>query len=440
VHPDNPRYFTDGSGKAIYLAGLEYWDTLYDDGTPHADAMEYSHFLDIAQQYGVNLVRLWRWNELARFSYERDAWERYAGSLIPWRRTGPGTALDGRPNFDLNRFDPAYFRLLRSRVLAARGRGLYVSVMLFEGHSLQHSDPPWRWAGHPFHKDNNVNGVDGDVDGDGMGVETHSWLGRDHPITRYQWAYVRKVVDTVGDLDNVLYEVANESHNGSLEWQGHIVEYIHQYERSRRKQHPVGISVPWGGSFKPGVNAELLQSPADWIAPNFEAPGGYSYRDNPPPADGRRVIISDTDHLWGASGDGVWVWKSFLRGLNVINYMEWPQLRDPSPTLAGLRQAMRNTRACSERMDLAATTPRPDLASSTYCLANPGREYLVYVPEGGEVTVDLSTAAGELTVEWVNPRTGVATEAGTVEGGAVRSLNPPFDGHAVLHLRASGKE
>ncbi|MGE3776134.1 MAG: hypothetical protein AB7F89_03030 [Pirellulaceae bacterium] len=33
VHPDNPRYFTDGSGKAVYLTGSHVWNTLQDQGT-----------------------------------------------------------------------------------------------------------------------------------------------------------------------------------------------------------------------------------------------------------------------------------------------------------------------------------------------------------------------------------------------------------------------
>ena len=40
--------------------------------------------------------------------------------------------MDGKPKFDLTKFDPAYFERLRSRVEAAGQRGIYTSVMLFE--------------------------------------------------------------------------------------------------------------------------------------------------------------------------------------------------------------------------------------------------------------------------------------------------------------------
>jgi hypothetical protein len=32
IHPSNPRYFTDGSGKAIYLTGSHTWNNLQDGG------------------------------------------------------------------------------------------------------------------------------------------------------------------------------------------------------------------------------------------------------------------------------------------------------------------------------------------------------------------------------------------------------------------------
>src|SRR6266542_1895544 len=160
VHPTNPRYFTDGSGKAIYLTGFEYEDALRDDGTPVPDAMEYGDFLALTAQYHANFVRLWRWSELVRYGYADGA--PYATSFIPWARTGPGLALEGRPKFDLTRFDQSYFDRLRSRVVAARERGIYVSIMLFEGHALRFSRPPWRWDGHPFNISNNINGIDGD--------------------------------------------------------------------------------------------------------------------------------------------------------------------------------------------------------------------------------------------------------------------------------------
>ena len=50
------------------------------------------------------------------------------------------------------------------------------------------------------------------------------------------------------------------------------------------------------------------------------------------------------------------------------------------PEFEFCRRAMGHTLAYANRMNLAAMTPRDDLASSGYCLANPGEEYLIYLP------------------------------------------------------------
>jgi hypothetical protein len=85
-------------------------------------------------------------------------------------------------------------------------------------------------------------------------------------------------------------------------------------------------------------------------------------------------------------------------------------------------------------MNLAAMMPRNDLASTQYCLANPGVEYLVYLPDGGDVTVDLSAAKAPVAVEWFNPRTGDKRSADKVNGSAQRLFQAPFEADAVLYL------
>lgn len=47
-------------------------------------------------------------------------------------------------------------------------------------------------------------------------------------------------------------------------------------------------------------------------------------------------------------------------------------------------------------------SPRQDLVSAGYALADPGRRYLVYLPEGGKV--DVRVTGGPYNVEWINAR------------------------------------
>lgn len=427
VHKANRRYFTDGSGRAIYLTGSHNWANLVDigpqDPPPRFDFIGY---VDWMQRLNHDFIRLWRWEPVSWNTRANREDKVHTAAPQPWARTGPGKALDGKRRFNLKKFDGEYFGRLRRRVSAAYDRGIYVSIMLFEGWALQFS--PGAWQGHPFHPKNNINGIDGDINKDGRGLEIHTLTSP--AITAVQEAYVRKVIDTVNGFDNVLYEISNENHPPSTKWQYHMIHFIKSYERSKAKQHPVGMTFQYRG----GRNKTLFESPADWISPNPE--GGY--RDNPPVAEGRKVVLSDTDHLWGIGGNQAWVWKSFLRGHN-------PIFMDPydgvvlgkrfDPRWDPVRRSMGYTRMYADRMGLAAMQPRNDLASTRYCLANPGEEYLVYNPAVERRTFTVVLKAGSYKYEWFNPGDGQTVSEGIIQArGGDNVFRAPFKGEAVLYI------
>lgn len=439
VHPTNPRYLTDDGQRAVYLTGSHSWHNLQDGGTTDPPAtFNYDEFLKFLVEQNHNFFRLWAWE-----SDRESAWDKQRLWVrpLPYLRTGSGEALDGKPRFDLNRFDPEYFQRLHARVKQAQERGLYVGVMLFQGFSVAKKSPRAQgnpWPGHPFHRDNNINGIDGDPNDDGQGYEVHTL--EVPAITALQEAYVRKVIETVGQFDNVIYEISNESHGGSTAWQYRLIALIKEIERQRAKQHPVWMSFQYDGNIGAGVNRTLFDSQAEVISPQHVSDSVEAYKTAPPVAEGSKVILLDTDHLWGIGGDAGWVWKAFTRGMNPIfmdPYMKGSPEGKPrlDPKWDGVRRAMGQTRRLAGRMNLAAMTPQPDLASTRYCLARPGHEYLVYLPEGNEVTVDLAVVLGEIEVEWFNPDTGEASPAKRASGGASRAFKAPFAGHAVLYLR-----
>jgi hypothetical protein len=102
-----------------------------------------------------------------------------------------------------------------------------------------------------------------------------------------------------------------------------------------------------------------------------------------------------------------------------------------------VRMAMGNTRGYALRVNLMSMVPHDEMASSQYCLANPGQEYLVYLPEGDEVTLDLSGAPGTFAAEWMHPVKGNIVRGGTVQGGKKLNFAVPFPGAAVLYVRKS---
>ncbi|MEM6883793.1 MAG: DUF5060 domain-containing protein [Verrucomicrobiota bacterium] len=62
---------------------------------------------------------------------------------------------------------------------------------------------------------------------------------------------------------------------------------------------------------------------------------------------------------------------------------------------------------------------------NSWCLAESGKCYLIYLKNGGEVTLDLSGVEGDFKVQWYNPRTGGELQSGsaaTITGGEVVSV------------------
>lgn len=429
VSADNPRYFADPTGRIVYLTGSHYWKNVQDDGpTNPPPTFDNTAYLDFLQRHNHNFTRLWlqeqaRWSDEVSYSH----WF----SPVPYLRTGPGTGADGGLRFDLSKLNPAYFVRLRQRVIDAGARGIYVSVMLFNGWSVEmkpgsaNANP---WLAHPFNASNNINGINGDPNGDASGRETQTLAIS--AITAIQETYVRAVVDAVNDQDNVLFEISNESDPSGNAWQYHMINFLRSYEATKPKQHPIGMTIPW-----PGSNSDVLNSPADWVSMNGDA-------GSPVAADGKKVSLSDTDHLCGICGDVAWVWKTLMQGHNVLlmdGYDNSPGVSDPAyhpddPRWEAIRRNMGYARSYAMRMDLSHAVPRSNLASSNYCLAVPGTEYLVLLPTGGTVSVDLSAATGTRTVEWFNPSTGDSASGGTVSGGRSVSLTAPFSGIAVAYI------
>lgn len=431
VSTQNPRYFADASGRIVVLAGAHTWMNLQEmnEQANGSFVFPYNQYLTSLTREGLNFFRLWAWEETLTVNAGMSD---YYHSPVMYQRTGPGSALDGLPKMDLTKWNQAYFDRIRARVIAAGEQGIYVSVMLFNGWSVVNKDGVHNpWPGHPYNRDNNINGVNGDTNGNNSGDELHT---AGSPVRNLQIEYVKKVIDTVNDLDNVLYEISNESEPSSVQWQYDMINFIHTYEKGKPKQHPVGMTVIYPN----GSNTDVFNSPAEWVSINGDV-------NNPVVGDGKKVIVNDTDHLCGVCGDRRFAWKSLLNGLNPIVMDEYgwgwkvdePSYYDEVPQWLEFRRSLGWGLQYTNRLNLAAARPHPELSSSGYALAVPGGPnamYLVYLESSGSVKVDLSATSGTLRVEWLDPVTGIRRAGAPVQGGAWRTLSSPFSNDAVLFL------
>lgn len=461
ISAKNTNYFTDNSGRAIFLTGSHTWANFqehYDEKV--TTAFDWKGYLDMMQVNNHNFIRLWMFEHPLG-----QAWTQSKATVEPmmYQRTGKDTAYDGKPKFDVTKFNQPYFDRLRKRVIDAGNRGIYVAVMLFNGWSQNKLGDPKAdpFLSHPFNKTNNINGIavpntTSDTDGE---KSLHSLENK--AALALQEEYIKKVIETVNDLDNVLYEIINEG--GTTSWQYHMVNLIHDLEKRKPRQHMVGL----GNRMYPlQSNSELWNSPADYISPTWQpigwsAPGSTyveDYANDPPRNNKNKVCIIDTDHMWGHGGNYIWAWKSFCRGLNPIFMDPWQPLsgyitpknadwlfitggipknvRD-YPDFEPLRKNMGYIKKYADKMDLKNMLPHDELSTARYCLANPGKEYLFYLPTGGKATIDLSHDSTALyEAEWFIPILNQTLNGSElIKGGYYTVVESPFVGDAVLYLK-----
>jgi hypothetical protein len=448
----NPNYFTDGTGKAIYLTGSHSWNTFQDWGTDDSiRPLDFKAFVEMLVIHRHNFTLLWA-TELPTFRglpSTASSPPDFSVTPQPWQRTGPGNASDGKLKFDLAKVNQAYFDRLRGRVQQLHAAGIYAGVYLFSGEFLLRFRFPG--DGYPLTGSNNVNGID-----DGGGTRSVTMTGP-NAITEIQDAYVKKVVDTLNDLPNVLWIVSQEAPADSRWWNSHLIALVRSYEAGKPLQHPIGYGALDGQR----DDAAIINSDADWIAPSARISPTTTCGSGHPSC---KVNINDSDHSYF----GIWndppqanrnfFWINFTQG-NQTLFMDpyvvyYPREKrnlclspshgigsGPDARWDNVRDTMGYIRDYAGRMNLAAMTPQGKLCSTGHALASVNSahpEFLVYAPSGGNFTVRLPNSSGRFAVEWLNPATGLRSAGTGVSGGATRAFTPPFSGDAVLYLRLTG--
>jgi hypothetical protein len=449
----NPNYFKTPAGTPIILNGSQTWNTLQDWGSNGVvQTLDFPAFVNFLVAHGHNFTMLWHM-ELPRFCGLPTASTSppdFTVSPQPWLRTGPGNATDGKPKFDLTRFDQNYFDRVRTRVQALYDSGIYTGVYLFSGEWVD----AFRCAndGYPYTGANNINGVN---DGGSTGSIT---MSAPNAITDFQDAYVEKLVDTLNDLPNVLWIVSEEAGSNTNWWNAHHIAHLRSYESGKPARHPIGYGTP------DLTDAALTNSDADWIAPGARISPTTSCGTGTPPC---KVNINDSDHsyfgMWNGSAQDNrnYAWENFANGNQVV-FMDpyvvyYPRegrnlcgspnnaiCAAPDARWDNFRDNLGYILRYANKLNLENVTPRGSSCSSTgSCLAQTpsvGAEYLIYASNGGPFTVNLSAMSSgrSVIVEWFDPSRGTTTIAGSVPAGSSsRSFTPPFNGDAVLYLADS---
>ncbi|MFH1436813.1 MAG: hypothetical protein ABIJ56_13990 [Pseudomonadota bacterium] len=389
LDPDDPHRFIAG-GEPLFLVGTYPSIAALTGESPDLDTY-YRNFIDRLEAGGLNYFR-------QVFTMGQP----FGEYLVPYERTGPGDAADGRPRFDLERFDEGFFEHWRRVVEYAQDAGVVVQVTIFDTwHNKEWvvedggaPDRIWGMQYDFYSGGNNVSGIDT--------PNVNAWTNPDNPAFGIQQDLVRRAVDTLGDLPNIVWEICNEN-NYNEDWEIRLADFLTAYE----VEH--------------GLDPHLVM-PRD--LPNHDGAGG---KGNDPVAvhaeiaanyAQSRPLIADNDgggHV-GPEGRRHKVWAALTAG-GTIDYFHFDMreqgVLDSAEVAEGMQYlGLTRTFLNDFGVDLRGMGPADDRVSAGWCLAAPGERTIVYLMSGGSTTVDGLPASYDAW--WFNPRDGssMTAEAG----------------------------
>lgn len=460
LHPANPNIFLFRGRPTVLVASGEHYGALV-----NLD-FDYVRYLDALKRFGFNVTRVFTGSYVEHrdsqaLGHENTLAPRPERFLAPWARAG-GEAGDGR--FDLTRWNEDYFARLRSLVREAGRRGIVVELTLF---SVYYDERTWRTS--PLHVSNNVNGV---------GARTYQRVyevAGNARLLAVQEALVRRLVRELRAYDNVIFEVLNEPWAGPCDyvdprcglrrWQDRIISLVWETERDDRR-HLISEDVGHGVTAFHGARNLKHARPNPRVSV-------LQYHAAPPAAAllnlaSRRAIGDNETGSLGLDERPyrTEAWLFLLSGGALFNSLDWgfttsdetggsDLFREAFISLGNragsggptLQSQISFLQRFLRRFPLVRMRPRPELVTGRFpaghrpaVLADPGRNYAVYLPRGPVSNLRLRLPAGSYRLTWVDPVDGRTLRTDLVRhSGGTRRLEPPvFAEDLALAVARSG--
>ncbi len=452
VSRSHPYYFHDGDRHVLLVgvsdrAALTIWKN--DKG------FHWKTYLDDLATHRLNYVRqdVLSWGALsASVNYPAQ----FTNPAWPFRRVGPGSAVDGLPRFDLTRFDQSYFdHRLKPFLREAQQRGLYVELTLFEGFRGSRA-----FADSLYADQNNINRL-------GLAPRfVTSDAALSHPrLLAIQHALVDKVLAETAEFGNVIHEISNES--GGKRWVAHFIDYLHAHPTHPSRLVSAGEQT---SAFDPieGENDVVIKhrGGGGLYATNRDVRNHHDallrFRAGKPVSHNEYFLFANrSTHdvhfprkmMWAdftGGGHSNFFDFSFWRGTGHTRADGRRSQSPPKEIMAGGQHLVefisRNNVAFWNMTphDELATIESPDESRGgtkrvdVFTLACPGEEYVCYLLGDGPATVALELPDRVFTVHWYDPKSGrFRGPRSTITGDRRRRLtSPDFQQDVVLHVRA----
>ncbi len=444
ICPQHRYYFRDGD-RHVVLVGVS--DRALFNIWKNDKGFSWRKYLDDLAAHHLNYVRqdVFSWGAI------RGALEYPAQLSNPARlfaRTGPGKAIDGKPKFDLTKFDQSYFdRRLKPFLREAAKRGIYVELTLFEGFRAR-SD----FKESLYTEANNINRL-----GLRPGQVTSDAALGNRRLMAVQHAYVDKVLAETAQFGNVIYEIANES--GGRRWVAHLIDYIHNHPTHPSRLVSAGEQT---SSFDPrtGDNDIVVKhrGGGGWYATDADVRNHHvallQFRVGKPVSHNEYFLYAN------ASTDDVnfprkIMWADFTAGghSNFFDFTFWRgtgrTLNDGQPSRSPPFEILRGGQylldfLADNKVKFWTMAPHDELATVegkskpyVFTLARPGEEYICYVLGNGTVKITLQLTGGPFTARWYDPKRGrfLGPPHRVQSKGRHLFQSPTFKQDIVLYLR-----
>lgn len=427
VDPEHPWHFLwEGTGEHYFWNGTTtYWLMGWDDETIRRS-------IDRLHRLKVNRLRVVIHGRVeSGQSWHEHVYptEDFTFLLNPWEAARPDSVSD--PGFDVTRFNVEHWQKYERLLAYARERDMVISVIFY-------------------------------VDGAKPGVDP---FGKANAGNEDEQRYYRYAIARFAAYSNVMWDVTNEYHLFRDEdWTNRMGALIKEYDPYDHLTSVHGHgkfpfrAEPWvdfamyqawdeGGGNAFMLKNRQLQKETGRILPQVNEEYGYEdhyphWGGDPtgPPmrsADNRRRLAwgiamagcyqttgerADTGTGWGPDTGGGWING---RGDGSMVMLEgYAHMVD-----------------FFGQIPYWTMEPRNDLVNdAALCLAEPGKRYVAYLPEGRATTIQLEP--GDYSAAWFNPRTGETSELPNVRAGEGGWASPeaPDGGDWALHLRRAGPD
>jgi PKD repeat protein len=398
-------------------------------------------YVDALDSRGINVLMIWTYigisNQIADLRIGYDAPE-----IWPWAKNGS--------TFDLTQLNSAYFDRLRSLVQLADSRDITVLITIHDGWTKT------RFDGHPFNQ-----AVGGPLSVNSQYVELHDY-NAEMPTT-YNSAWTRqqkhqfflerfcdRIIQATADQPNVMYEMFNEG-----EWYDQTnlrafqVHFLNFFKARTPRVTMVNDDHIGGADFRGEVNCDVIS----WHRPNWSsttsAAEGFNYY--VPAFAGSPVkpffFSEPVPEYQGDSSlhDAIMrlMWGTALAGAGFVVQNDASFGFDPNASMAAEaadRDIVLDREGHCARffgasgVEFWTMVPNGSLSSTGVCLAEPGREYIVYSQSGSAFTLNMSAGTGTFNCRFYNPRSGQFGTSFQRSGGATESFTKPDSGDWVLHV------